>query len=57
MSEAPCAMHCIDILPSANVIRRKDMDRDTAIILSLVFLLMSDGGDELLIMALLYILS
>lgn len=33
------------------------MDRDTAIILSLIFLLMSDGGDELLIMALLYILS
>lgn len=33
------------------------MDRDTAIILSLIVLLMSDGGDDMLITALLYILS
>lgn len=32
-------------------------DPDAAIILPLILLLMSDGGDEMLIMALLYILS
>ncbi|MBQ8503938.1 MAG: hypothetical protein IJ491_06665 [Clostridia bacterium] len=32
-------------------------DPDTAILLPLILLLMSDGGDEILIMALIYILS
>lgn len=33
------------------------MDRDTALILALVLLLMQDTGDTALVMALLYILS
>ena len=32
-------------------------DRDSAVILPLLVLLLSDGGDELLILALIYILS
>lgn len=39
--------------------KRKDItsDSDAAIILPLILILMSDGGDEMLIMALIYILS
>lgn len=33
------------------------MDRDTALILALVIILMQDGGDMRLLLALLYILS
>mgnify|MGYP007017245372 FL=1 len=33
------------------------MDRDTALILALVIILMQDGGDMWLLLALLYILS
>ena len=32
-------------------------DRDSALLIALLFILLSDGGDEMLIMALLYILS
>lgn len=32
-------------------------DRDTALLFALIFILITDGGDERLIMALLYILS
>lgn len=32
-------------------------DRDRALLTALIFILITDGGDEMLIMALLYILS
>lgn len=34
-----------------------NVDRDSALLIALLFILISDGGDEMLIMALLYILS
>ncbi len=35
----------------------ENYDRDNTLLITLLLILMSDGGDEMLIMALLYILS
>ncbi len=37
--------------------QRQNDDRDRALLIALLFILISDGSDEMLIMALLYILS